>query len=180
MPEQHPRVAEVVALLKETHQAMEAQLASMTDVQKRAPGPEGRWSVAQHIEHLAMVEDGSGRLVSKLIKQIQATGAQETDTSSILHAIDRFQVWDVQRPVEAPESVRPRDGLSADEAMTRLAVARARMIEAFTNASGLALENATFAHPLVGPLNVYQWGIITAQHQQRHGALIDAITGSSV
>lgn len=177
MHELHPRVAEVVDLLKDSQLVMEAQLALMDDAKKNAPALDGRWSVAQHVEHLAIVEDGSGRLMSKLIKQIQVTGAVETDDTSVLDSLDRYQVWNVGRRVEAPEWVRPRDGLTADEALARLATARERMIEALTKASGLALESATFPHPLVGPLNVYQWGIITAHHQQRHGTLINAITG---
>lgn len=176
----HPRIAEVIDVLEKAQQAMVAQLAALSDAHKNAPATEGRWSVAQHVEHLAIVEDGAGRVISKLIKEVRATGAQETETSSLLHSLDRYEVWNVTRRVEAPEGVRPKDGLSTDEALVRLATARARMIDALTNASGLALETATFPHPLVGPLSAYQWGIISAQHQRRHGALIDAITGSYV
>lgn len=174
----HPRVAEVIGALEEAQQAMETQMAAMSDADKNAPAVNGRWSVAQHVEHLAVVEDGTGRLISKLIKEVRASGAQESETSSLLHSLDRYEVWNVTRRVEAPEGVRPKEGLSTDEAFARLTTARARMIDALKGASGLALATASFPHPLVGPLNVYQWGIITAHHQRRHGALIDAIIGS--
>lgn len=172
----HPRIAEVIGVLEDAQQAMVSQLARLSEAQKNAPAAEGRWSVAQHLEHLAIVEDGCGRLMSKLIKEVKAAGTQETETSSLLHSLDRYEVWNVTRRVEAPEGVRPNGGLSTDDAFARLSTARARMIDALTSASGLALASVTYPHPLIGPLNVYQWGIVSAHHQRRHGTHIDAIT----
>ena len=115
--------------------------------------------------------------MSKLIKQVEASGAREDDTSSLLASQDRFQTWTVRRPVEAPEFVKPKDGLATSDALARLTASRERMIAVLKRASGLALGTVTAPHPLVGQLNVYQWGLITAHHQRRHIEQIRAIAG---
>jgi hypothetical protein len=115
--------------------------------------------------------------MSKLIKEVEAAGARETDESSLLTSLDRFQTWTVLRPVEAPDFVKPKGGVSTSDALARLTASRERMIAVLKRASGLALATVTAPHPLVGQLNVYQWGLITAHHQRRHIEQIRAIAG---
>ena len=129
------------------------------------------------VHRTAIVEDGAGRLMSKLIKEVEAAGARETDESSLLTSLDRFQTWTVLRPVEAPDFVKPKGGVSTSDALARLTASRERMIAVLKRASGLALATVTAPHPLVGQLNVYQWGLITAHHQRRHIEQIRAIAG---
>ena len=125
-------------------------------------------AIAQIVEHIAVVEDGVGRLVSNLIKQIAESGARESEATLLLSSLDKFSI-DVPRVrIAAPERVQPRESLPVADSLARLAVARARMIDAYTRASGLALASASAPHPLAGPLNVYQWGLMTALHTRRH------------
>ncbi|MBL0169649.1 MAG: DinB family protein [Gemmatimonadaceae bacterium] len=173
----HPRVAEIIDALEQAHRELVDVLTAIPDARREAPSEDGRWSIAQHVEHLAIVEDGAGRLISKLIKQVQATGEQETDESTMLRSLDRFQVWTVSRRIEAPEFVTPKESLSSSDALARLTASRSRMIDALQRASGLALASVLAPHPVVGPLNVYQWGLITAHHERRHIELIRAIAG---
>lgn len=174
----HPRVAEIIDALETAQQDFLALLESIPEARRDDMATvAGRWSIADHVEHLARVEDGTGRLISKLIKQIQSAGARETDDSSVLHSLDRYQIWTVRRPVEAPEAVRPQEGLPTSEGLARLTASRARVIAALRAASGLALSTASAPHPYFGPLDVYQWGIMIAHHQRRHAELIRGLAG---
>ncbi len=173
----HPRIAEIIDVLEHAHRDLVEVVTAIPEARRDAPGDNGKWSVAQHLEHLAMVEDGAGRLMSKLIKEVAARDERETETSSLLGSLDRYQVWTTTRKIVAPEMVQPREGLSAADALARLTTARTRMIGALQKASGLALASVTFPHPVVGPLNVYQWGLISAQHERRHLEQIRALVG---
>jgi hypothetical protein len=174
----HPRIAEIIDVLEHAHRDLVEVVTAIPEARRGVPGADGRWSVAQHLEHLAMVEDGAGRVMSKLIKEVAARDERETESSSLLGSLDRFQVWtSATRKIVAPELVQPREGLTADEALARLTTARTRMIGALQKASGLALASVTFPHPVVGPLNVYQWGLMAAQHERRHLEQIRAVAG---
>ncbi len=175
----HPRVMEIVDALEAAQRDFLALMDAIPAAQCDMPAGEGRWSIAQHVEHLAMVEDGAGRLMNKLIKQVRAAGAQETDDSPISPSLERYRIWTVVRPIEAPEIVQPREGLSVNEGLARLSASRARMIEVLRSASGLALSTASAPHPFFGPLSVYQWGLVAAQHQRRHAALIQGLAGTA-
>ena len=172
----HPRITEVVGILEQSHGTFVDVILALPPDVRDAPAPEGRWSVAEHVEHLAIVEDGTGRLISKLIKGIADAGATETDeggeTGSIEASMERYQVWTTNHPIVAPDYVKPHGTLSATDALAQLSTARARVVDAFRRASGLALGDTTHPHPVLGPLTVYQWGVFLAQHEQRHLAQI--------
>jgi hypothetical protein len=83
----------------------------------------------------------------------------------------------VRRRVEAPDAVKPQEGLPTSESLARQSAARVRVIGALRAASGLALTTASAPHPYFGPLDVYQWGILIAHHQRRHAELIRGLVG---
>lgn len=174
----HPRVAEIINELEATQRAFIAFIDSIPETQRRAPAPDGRWSFAQHVEHLAVVEDGAGRLISKLIRQIRETGAREMDESSVLHSIDQHQIWALTQRLEAPEVVRPKVGAPPDESLAKLALSRERVTVVLREASGLALSTATAPHPYFGQFDVYQWGLMLAHHQRRHAECIRELLAS--
>ncbi len=173
----HPRVAEVINALESAHRDLVDVVTVIPEARRDEPATNGGWSVAQHLEHLAIVEDGAGRLMSKLIKQVAAAGERETSEESLLHSLDRFEIWRVSRKIVAPDFVAPKEGLPSHEALSRLTTARGRMIEALSRASGLALASVSHPHPVVGPLNIYQWGLMSAQHERRHLNQIRALVG---
>lgn len=177
MTELHPRVAEVVNALEHAHRDLVDVVNAIPESRRDEPARGEGWSVAQHLEHLAMAEDGSGRLMSKLIREVEAAGTRETETSSLLHSLDRFRIWTVERKIVAPDMVKPTGTVSATDALSRLTTARMRMIDALSRASGLALASVGAPHPAVGPLNVYQWGLLSAQHTRRHIEHIRAVVG---
>jgi hypothetical protein len=173
----HPRVAEIIRELDATQQEFMEFIDTIPDAERNAPA-NGRWSIGEHLEHLAVVEDGTGRLMSKLIKQIQGTGARETDDSPVLHSLDQFQIWKVNTRLEAPEIVRPKEGLTPSESIARQAASRSRVKDVLRAASGLALSTATAPHPYFGQFDVYQWGIMLAHHQRRHAECIRELLAS--
>jgi hypothetical protein len=177
MTELHPRVADIIEALEASHRELVAVVMSIPADRRDAPSPDGRWSVAENIEHLAMVENGIGRLLSTLIKQIAESGARETETSSLLHSLDHLEVWKVQQRITAPERVQPVNALSTSDALEQLTAARTKFIAALAGGSGLALSTASAPHPFFGPLTVYEWGVLTAQHERRHTAQIRHVAG---
>ena len=177
MTDLHPRITEIVADLELAHRELVDTVMAIPAEQRDEPADDARWSIAQNVEHLSRVEDSIGRLMSKLIAQIAASGARETDDSSLLDSLDRFGIAVPTVRVAAPERSHPMEGLPTAESLQRFAVARGRMIDVLKGASGLALTTASAPHPYFGELNVYQWGISSAQHTRRHIHQIRAAAG---
>jgi len=172
----HPRTAEVVQALHDAQEEMEALLATIPAAHREAPATDGAWSIAQVVEHLALVEDGSGRLLGNFIKQVR--DVPETETDAIAPTLEDQRIWDASRSRVAPEIVSPKGQLSYEEALSRQSAARARLMDALVAASGCALGTVTRPHPALGTLNGYQWALFTAQHQRRHLPQIAAISSS--
>ena len=165
-PMLHPRIAEVVTALALAQQEMYTTLAQLPMDRVEATPPIGGWTLAQVIDHLAIVEDGGGRLIGKLLKA--AEGTIETSQEPIAPTLERFQIWHPSQPIVAPEMVAPAARPAVADAIARQSMARSRLLTALEEASGRDLAAVTAPHPVIGPLNAYQWALVTAQHQRRH------------
>src|SRR5579864_8407655 len=155
----HPRTAELLKHLDEQRahlrQAYEAVPPAMRD---RKPAPD-RWSAANVVEHLAIVE---GRIASRfagLIKEAQANGlAAESATDPILPTIDLTRVLN-RTPgarINAPDPIQPT-GLGAEAAWAAIEQSRAALRATIASGDGLAVGTITSPHPLFGQLPLYHW-----------------------
>lgn len=170
----HPRILDLLTELDRTQQEMHAMLATLPAGHANTVVREGGWSVAQVVEHLLLVEDGTGRLISTLIKQTE--GTTETETDPVLPTLAGLYVADaVRNPIQAPPSVTPKGEISFADAVAAQQTARQRVMAAFTKGSGRALGALSYPHPILGSLNTYQWGHFLALHQQRHMVQLRAI-----
>ena len=174
----HPRIAELMAELDAAREELRALVASLPPDALTQTRGDDEWSVAQILEHLAMVEDGSGRLFAKMLKDAEASGERESDSSSVLGINDRYGIVTSNARITAPEFIRPTAGLSPEESMARLDAARERLKQAMRRASGLALGNVSTPHPAFGPFTAYQWLLATAQHERRHMRQIRRLVGT--
>ena len=166
--ELHPRIAELMGALDASRAELHALVASLPQEALSAPPNDAEWSVAQILEHLSMVEDGAGRLCSKIVREVEASGARETETSSVLGLNDALGISAADVRITAPERVRPTAGLTPEESMSRLEASRRKLKEVLQRASGLPLGAASVPHPIFGPFNGYQWVLTLAQHERRH------------
>lgn len=165
-PSLHPRIAEVTTELRNAQAEMQELLAPLPAEAMARTAPEGGWTVAQVIEHLLMTEDGMGRLIGGMLKQLE--GTVDTETEAIGPTLERFQIHRPTRKLVAPETVAPKGELPVTVVLSKQAEARERLIAALEHGSGRALHTMTSPHPFLGPLSGYQWGLLIALHQRRH------------
>ncbi|MEO6210304.1 MAG: DinB family protein [Gemmatimonadaceae bacterium] len=173
----HPRIQEVLDYLDVHRRQLLDTIASVpAKVRDRRPG-EGRWSVAEVVEHLALIEQGIAGLLSRKVAEARANGVgADTETSSVVASFDHSdRVIDRSRKIDVPAELRPSGSLNAEAGMQALEKARAAMAGALRNANGVSLENLTQAHPVLGTMNMYHWMVATALHEDRHAAQIREI-----
>lgn len=168
-----PRISEVLTYLDTNRAALERALAGVPAATcERRPSPES-WSVAEVLQHLALVE---GRITDLLASRIGAARAAglgpERESGPVTPTFDLTRVLDRGRPVTAGDAVLPKEPLDIGAARAMLDECRARLRAVVTSADGLALEHVTAPNKVLGTLNAYQWVLFIGGHEARHTAQV--------
>ena len=175
----HPRITEVLTYLDTQRAVLERAVATVpANLRKRRPSPE-RWSVAEILAHLAIVEGRVTQLLGAQIGAARAAGlGSERETSGVVSTVDVARVLDRSRPVTASAASQPPADADVDIALAALAERRDALRATLAAADGLALAEVSAPNPALGPLNVYQWVVFVAAHEARHAAQIHETVGA--
>jgi hypothetical protein len=172
----HPRIAELLAYLDHNRDVLRA---SVNDVPPERwevrPGPE-RWTVLDVLEHLSLVEPRVMHVIAMRAAEARAQGlGPDQETAPVIPTLDMTRVLDRGRPLVAGEAVRPRAELGAAGVWSALEDTRRRSREIILAADGLALGQIVHPHPVLGPIDLYQWIAFVGAHEARHTAQIREI-----
>lgn len=138
-------------------------MQDMSDIEfHNKPGP-ARWSAAEVVEHLCILEDRIPNVVIR--RALSGPRYEEIDESKdTLPEIVRAR----ETRVEAPPFVQPQDiPKTAAEGLAKFAVLRGNTI-AFVQSSEDDLRRYKAEHPLFGPMDAYVWLRNLAAHTERH------------
>lgn len=135
---------------------------------------EGTWTVAQVVEHVAMVEDGIVRICAKLL--LQAKADDQRKAGAVIS--DEFLKNSSEigaRKLEAPERVQPLRGLNISESLGSLEVTGGKLDELRPLFEEFDADAYKFPHPYFGDLSAAEWLLLNGGHKARHLAQIRAI-----
>ena len=165
----HPRIEEVINYLDTERAALrEAVELVPPALREQSPGTD-RWSVAQVLQHLVIIEKRIGMGMTKWIADARAGGVgPETETSSVMNSLSLEAIADRSKRRSAPEEVRPQGDIDAKSAWAALEQSRERLRAAILAGDGLALSEVVQPHPVLGPINLYQWALFVGSHETRH------------
>jgi hypothetical protein len=127
---------------------------------------EGRWSVADCVEHITVVENNLLRTMHLVLqtppepsKAAEVQGKDQT----ILEAVPSRG-----RRVQGPAEVMPRGRWpNTEELVRQFEEARDRTVR-FTTATQAPLRQHFFPHPFLGTLDCCQWLLFIGTHCERH------------
>lgn len=130
------------------------------------PGGEA-WSLAELAEHLAVTERTVFLGLQASLARPPATPEEKAVTAGRDERVLRA-VPDRSRKVRAPESVRPAGRFpSAAAAVAGFKTRRDETIR-FIETTPSSLRDHLMPHPVLGPLDAYQWVLFLAAHCDRH------------
>ncbi len=165
----HPRIQEVLTALDDTRDSLTKAIAGIPSDKHNVRPSDERWSVAEVIEHLGLVETRIANLLSEKLDAARHAGLPaETESTPVAPMLDVAGVISRSNPIIASEASRPRAGLSTEDGLKVLTDRRSGLRNAITAADGLALGSVEASHPRLGTLNVYQWLLFLAGHEARH------------
>ena len=165
----HTHLTDVLSRLDTARTALRAAVDAIPrDLQRQRPEPD-RWSAAEVVEHLSLVERiFSGRIVNAIDKARSAGLATEAAARTPLPDPVEQRMKDRANKRQAPETAQPTGTLDVAAGWDALESNHSMLRDALTGADGLALSQVTLDHPFFGKMTVYQWVELMAAHEGRH------------
>ncbi len=175
----HARLAEAMDYVEEKREELLQSFAGVSHDWLALRSSPDRWSIAEILEHLRLVESGVARLITKRTGQARADGlGEETSSASVMPTFAPFTTALAAQVMEAPVPVRPRSDVGINEAIEGLADSREALRAAAASANGLSIGEIKHTHPFLGELDLYQWLIFIGQHEVRHKKQIERTLNS--
>ena len=178
----HPRTDEVLTHLERYRAILREAVEEVPPARREERPAADRWSVAEILEHIGIVEGAITRLLRKQLEEARAGGlGPERDTSPVVPTVPVSLVVDRSFRIEANPRVQPTGGLTAEAAWQVLDQRRKALQEFLQESDGLALGDVIIPvpHPRLGPLNGWQWLVFLAAHEGRHAGQIRELARTS-
>jgi len=129
--------------------------------------PEGKWSVAEILEHLHLTYTGTHRAFERCLKAGKPLGGAPTFKQKVgIALVTEFGYFPKGR--ESPEQVRPK-GMSAETIVADIGpqiTAMDRVIAQCEERYGSRIK--ILDHPVLGPLTARQWRKFHLAHGRHH------------
>ncbi|MEO8909632.1 MAG: DinB family protein [Gemmatimonadaceae bacterium] len=175
----HARLAEAMDYVEQKRKELLQSFAGVPRDRLAARSAPDRWSVAQILEHLRLVESGVARLITKRVGQARAEGlGEEKSTESVMPSFEPYAYTLQTAAVQSPAPVQPSPDVDVNEALAGLSDSREALRAAAASANGLSIGEIKHTHVVLGELNLYQWLIFLGQHEVRHTKQIERTLNS--
>ena len=159
------RLLEQLDRLEAEREVLIARLDAQPPRSVESAPPQGGWTVAQVVTHLAVIEEGA---VAYLNKKLEFKKHRPLPITTAL----RFVVLQagIQLPVKykAPAVVADIPATSYAVARARWCAAREELIRAYTSLPDGFLTHDLFKHPFMGRFDVVQAVRFIRRHARRH------------
>jgi uncharacterized damage-inducible protein DinB len=138
------------------------------------PGP-GRWSIAENVEHVIVVEKRVQGAIEKLLQEPPDLAKQccMSDAEIV------WQISTVREPVQAPERALPTSRWPAESLLQEFETTR-RQTRDFTQTADGDFRKHFLVHPLFGDFDCYQWLLAIGAHCNRHCTQSEAVKQSAL
>jgi hypothetical protein len=144
----------------------------LSEAQWRFKPAADRWSVADNLEHMVVVQE---RVLGPILERLAQSPAPPPDRDSRFYdALVREKIPDRSIRVKGPDAVTPGGQMAPAEALERVARNYRRLAEAVETAPGLRghiMESAPIKIVTGGQydtLDGFQWLLAASAHDERH------------
>jgi DinB family protein len=168
----NPRLTELLAHLDRQRIVLREAVDSVPAALRRLSPSTDRWSVAEVLEHLGLVERRLTHLFATRVAAARAEGRVETETSPVDVQLHQQRLVDRLRTIVAGEHVRPTGAIDDAAAWQILEDTRRGLESAIADADGVPLGEIVHPHPALGSIDFYQWLAFIGWHEARHAAQI--------
>ena len=161
---------EVIQLgLLQDRAALRAAVEAIPESKRTVKPAPDRWSVAEILEHVAIVNSRIAAMIVTLAPSAPMLAASAMASPTDL---DREAFRDRTTQLTAPDPILPQGRFDAIGAWKLIERAWGDVDAALVAASGRDLTKISRPHPSLGALDGYQWLWAVGAHEERHTAQI--------
>jgi hypothetical protein len=153
-----------VTYLEQTRDGVADAVKGLSEAQLKFKSAPDRWSVAEVLEHIALVEDGIFQNVTNKVMKAP-NGAADRDTTKA-DSLVLAAVPDRSHKVKAPPEFVPTGRWTASEALDHFLKSREKTIAFLQSTPDLRAH--VLESPLGQPLDAYEWLLFMGGHSARH------------
>ncbi len=160
--------------LQATHDAFLQSIAGLSEKQWRFKPAPDRWSIAEVSEHIAISESTLFGMVQSKIMTSPADPSKRTEVAGKDELI-LTKVPDRSRKAQAPEFLKPTNRWATREELTKSFEDSRKATMDYVRTTNDDLRDHFFPHPLLGPMDAYQWILLISAHSERHTKQIEEV-----
>jgi hypothetical protein len=171
--------------LDDSRDALVREVRPLSDAQRRYRSTPPAWSIADVVEHLALLEELFHERIAASLEagppSPSQSDARRIDALVVAVEPDPAAKFVVPGRVslgDAPGPILPTGRWTTEDSLDRF-LARRRETVIFLEVRGSELRGHAVDHPALGPLDGFQWVLFIACHTDRHLAQIRALRADS-
>ena len=149
--------------LNQTRDGVLAAVKGLTPAQWNFKPAPDRWSIAEILEHITVVEEFVAGMTDKL-PELPPPAANFN--AAKMDALILAKMPDRSTKAQAPPEIQPSGRWTTSEALKHFTAGNQRLSAALDNTPELRKHVAP--HPVFGPLDGYEWILLVAAHNERH------------
>lgn len=143
-------------------------IESLSDEQVNAL-PEGeKWTIAQLVEHVSIVEESMSKITYKLLKEARASGKASDGTVKFSDDFSQKSAESRNQKLVAPDRVHPTGSVSLADSLKKLEENRQKLYELKPLFETVDCSEHKFPHPSFGELTAHEWLALIGGHENRH------------
>ena len=142
-------------------------IEGLNDEQLNRKTDEGKWTIAQVLDHLYLIEKAMTKAIKGGLENAEETQADEKPV---------YLTADRSKKVKAPAYLEPSDGFMTLEGLReKLNSSRAELTDLVAHATEERLAERSLPHQVFGQLRLSQWVEFIGYHEKRHLAQIEEL-----
>ena len=160
--------------LQATHDAFLKSISGLSEKQWRFKPAPDRWSVAEVAEHITIAESALLGMVQTKIMAAPATPEKRAEVAGKDEVI-LTKVPDRSRKAQAPEFLKPTNRWATQVDLTKAFEDERKATMDYIRTTNDDLRDHMGPHPILGPLDAYQWILLISAHSERHTKQIEEV-----
>ena len=163
----------VVQYLAESRERLVLAVEGLSDEQRSFQPAQDRWSIADCVEHIIVVETSVLRNIQQVLQSAPQPERQNEAQGKEQVILERVPAR--ERRVKGPEEAMPQGRWpDFEDLMRQFEATRERSVR-FSAVTQADLRNHFFPHPFLGLLDCYQWLLFLSAHCERHVRQIEEV-----
>lgn len=161
-------IGDIYAANDNIHQQLIETVTNLSDRQAKFLPENEKWTIAQIVEHIAIVKDGMTKISGKLLSQAQNAGEKSNGAISLSESFKQKAAEIKNLKLEAPEQIQPTGQQSIAQSLAKIEETRRSLEDLHPLFETVECSDAKFPHPFMGELTAHEWLILIGGHETRH------------